>query len=58
MDTQSRRVASTASGSFRLIIASMRARKKSSVCMLESPRNLLPTQRFSGESVDRVYTNN
>ena len=39
-----------------MIIASMRARKKSSVCMLESPRNLLLTQRFSGESVDRVYT--
>ena len=36
---QGSRVASTASGSRRLIIASMRARKKSGVSILESPRN-------------------
>jgi len=50
------RLANTAKGSLRLIIASIRARKKSAVCILESPGNQFLRDSFLRESVSRVYS--
>src|ERR1035437_2494465 len=50
------RVASTAKGSLKLIMASIRLRKKSKGCIIKSLRNQLSIKRFLGDLVHMIYT--